>query len=300
MVQRPDAILIAGPTASGKSGLAVKLAQKWDGEIVNADSMQIYPVLDILTARPEKSDLETVSHHLYGYAPIDEAYSAAKWLQDAKRAASGIIVQGKVPVFVGGTGLYFKALEGGLSSVPEIPVAIRERTRAELTELGSEALHNSLAALDPEGAVKLKPSDSHRISRALEVIRTTGKPLSSFHDEPDPAGLFDGKQVEKFILMPERPFLHEKINARTHLMMEQGAKDEVRALLALNLPETATVLKAIGVRQISEHLQGKISLETCIEQVQAATRQYAKRQSTWFRGQMSADWKIVSNLSELV
>ncbi len=295
LVQRPDAILIAGPTASGKSKLAVELAEKWEGEIINTDSMQIYPVLNVLSARPSADDLQRVPHHLYGYAQIEEAYSVARWLSDAEPIARDIWDRNKVPIFVGGTGLYFKALVEGLAATPDIPAALRQEIRDGLLERGSEALHNKLASLDPDGAAKLKPGDSHRITRALEVIRATGYPLAHFQNVRVADGILVSKNVSKIVLLPERKLLHERINLRSEQMVKEGALEEVADLMKLCLPDYATVLKAIGVSQLGGYLRGEISLDEALEKLKTATRQYAKRQSTWFRGQFDESWNVVSS-----
>lgn len=291
-MQRPDAILIAGPTASGKSKLAVDKALQWGGEIINTDSMQIYPVLDILTARPDKSDLQKVPHHLYGFAPLDRPYSAALWLEKARLQAEEIRSRDAVPVFVGGTGLYFRAIEEGLARIPDIPVEIRESVRSRLTLEGSEVLHEELTRVDPDGAARLKPGDSHRIARALEVVLATGQPLAHFQNQPGHSPIVTGISAEKIVLMPKREELHRRINLRTDWMLENGALDEVRDLLALNLPPHSTVLKAIGVRQLEKFLYGECAINQAKEHIKAATRQYAKRQSTWFNGQFDAGWQF--------
>ena len=290
MVERPDAILIAGPTASGKSKYALDLAERWYGEIVNTDSMQIYPVLDILTARPDAGDLKQVPHHLYGFASLDEPYSVARWLKDATSVAEEIWTAGKIPVFVGGTGLYFKGLDEGLTKIPEIPNAIRSDIRQRLICDGSEVLYEQLLALDAEGAAQLRPSDGQRIARALEVITATGQPLSLFQRAPMAPSFLAGKNVMRTILMPERDVLHDRINRRADWMLEDGALGEVERLLALNLPEEATVMKAIGVKQLRNYIYGEYSLNHAKTLIKAATRQYAKRQSTWFRGQFQKKW----------
>ena len=291
-MKRPDVILIAGPTASGKSSFAIELAERWDGEIVNTDSMQVYPVLRVLTARPSEEDILRVPHHLYGTAPIGEPYSVARWLEEAMLVADDIIERGRVPVFVGGTGLYFRALEQSLAGTPHIPDALREAIRGDLVRHGSQALHARLAELDPLAAEKLRPTDSHRIARALEVVEATGKSLLAFQNLPVSTPYLADKLCEKHVLMPPRPLLHERINTRTEKMFEQGAVAEVEALLALELPPQATVLKAIGVKQVASFIYGEQSLNDSIFQVKAATRQYAKRQSTWFRGQFGTDWGL--------
>ena len=291
-MERPDAILIAGPTASGKSKLALEMAELWGGEIVNTDSMQIYPVLNILTARPDEDDLARVPHHLYGFAPLAEPYSVARWLEDARRVSEELWSRDVVPVFVGGTGLYFRALEKGLAGTPDIPAEIRAEIRQNLIEDGSVALHARLTLLDPAGAALLRPSDGQRIARALEVITATGKPLLDFQNQPVSAPFLDGKSVHRTVLMPQRPMLHERINLRTEWMMEQGALDEVTQLLSLKLPDEATVMRAIGVRQLTDYIRGEQLLKNSIDGIKAATRQYAKRQSTWFRGQFSNEWSF--------
>ncbi len=291
-MQRPDAILIAGPTASGKSKLAVEEALRFDGEIVNTDSMQVYPVLNVLTARPDADDLKKVPHHLYATAELDKPYSVARWLHDAELVAADIWSRGRIPVFVGGTGLYFRGLENGIAETPDIPLEIRQEIRLQLEQFGSEKLHQKLALLDPDGAAGLRAGDGHRIARALEVISATGKPLSHFQNLPHSRPILTGKSVRKTVLMPLRKLLHARINHRTDWMIENGAVDEVKALLQLNLPPEATVLKAIGVPQLGNFLHGKFSLNEATEQIKAATRQYAKRQSTWFNGQFDNSWNF--------
>ncbi len=291
-MQRPDAILIAGPTASGKSKLAVEEALRFDGEIVNTDSMQVYPVLNVLTARPVADDLKRVPHHLYATAELDTPYSVARWLQDAEIVAEDIWSRNRIPVFVGGTGLYFRGLENGIAETPEIPPEIRRDIRLQLEQFGSEKLHQELSLLDPEGAVGLKVGDGHRIARALEVISATKQPLAHFQNLPHSRPILMGKSTRKTVLMPERKLLHLRINHRTDWMIENGAVDEVKALLQLKLPTEATVLKAIGVPQLGNFLHGKLSLNQATEQTKAATRQYAKRQATWFNGQFDDSWNF--------
>jgi len=297
-VTKPDAILIAGPTASGKSRLALDVARRCGGEIVNTDSMQIYDALRMLTARPSVKDEAVIPHHLYGFIPPEENFSVAKWLEQAKAVASEISARGNVPVFVGGTGLYFKALENGLADVTDIPEEIRTPIRRALAEDGSEKLHQRLVLVDPEGAGGLRPSDGQRIARALEVFETTGKSLKCFQQAAQSTAFLKERLVEKILLNPERSKLHERINLRTAQMMEEGAIDEVRKLIALDLPPEATAMQAIGVKPLGAHVEGEISLEEAIEKTRAATRQYAKRQSTWFRGQHGDDWQHVDCAQE--
>ena len=291
-MNKPDAILIAGPTASGKSNLALKLAADFNGEIINTDSMQIFPILRVLTARPDDADLAQTVHHLYGTTPLEGPSSVAVWMRDAERVASDIWSRGKTAVFVGGTGLYFRGLEHGLAQVPDIPLDIRASVRQKLTELGSEHLYQQLLAADPLGASLLRPSDGQRIARALEVVLATGQSLKSFQDKPDTGALLSGKSVERYLVMPDRPVLHERINARTVKMMDEGAIDEVRELLSHNLSNELSIMRAIGVKEITQYLAGSLTRDEVIERIRAATRQYAKRQSTWFRGQLKTDWSL--------
>ncbi|MEM8750481.1 MAG: tRNA (adenosine(37)-N6)-dimethylallyltransferase MiaA [Pseudomonadota bacterium] len=299
MLTRPDVILIAGPTASGKSKLAVKLALQHGGVVVNADSMQIYPVLDVLTARPAAADLATVPHALYGTAPVHASWSVARWFDDAKTVLDRTIASGQTVVFVGGTGLYFKALDEGLAEVPQIDPDVRTKVRADLVAHGAAALFEQLAAEDRDMAAVLRQTDGQRISRALEVVRSTGKSLKHFQDAPLKDSVLAGLNVQRYLLMPDRPLLHERINKRTHLMMANGAAQEVAALTALDLPPEATVLKAIGVKDLALYNDGAVPVETAIERIQALTRQYAKRQSTWFRGQFGKDWEIITSTNSI-
>ena len=290
MNKRPDAVLIAGPTASGKTSAALELAEALDGEIINADSMQVYPVLNVLTARPGAPELDRVPHHLYGHAPLDQPYSVAHWLSDVAPVFEDIVSRNKVPLFVGGTGLYFTALIDGLAEVPPIPQELRESVRADLKAHGSQWMHGRLAEHDAEGALALKPGDSHRIARALEVVLATGKPLAHFHKNQSP-GLLQNVSRRQLMLMPDRAELHRRINQRSGEMLASGAIQEVESLLALGLPDNATVLRAIGVSQVAAYIGGNISLQECENKLQIATRQYAKRQATWFNNRFF-DWKI--------
>ncbi len=290
---QPDAVLIAGPTASGKSRLALDMARRWDGEIINTDSMQVYPLLQVLTARPSEAEMEGIPHHLYGHAPLDEPYSVARWVEDVRPVLADIRSRNKVPIFVGGTGLYFTALLKGLASVPPIDPKIREDVRARLDRDGAASLHTELQRLDEEGAASLRPSDGQRIARALEVVLSTGRPLSDHHRDGARSALLSELLLERMLVLPERDILHERINARSQLMIEQGAIDEVVRLNEMKLPEKSTALKAIGVPQISAYLAGMIDQKDMIDRLQAATRQYAKRQSTWFRNQLDASWRKI-------
>ena len=288
-----DAILITGPTASGKSALAVELARSHNGVVVNADSMQIYDTLRILTARPSEADMEGIPHHLYGHIPAAQAYSTGVWLREAGALVERLRGEGRMPVFVGGTGLYFKALTGGLSDMPEIPSDIRNRLRGRLLAEGAEVLHRELAERDRAVAETLNPQDGQRIVRALEVIEATGRSIAAFQGKTGPM-VVDPDRARKIVVLPDRTVLHERINGRFEKMLAIGAEEEVQALLALDLPPEMPVMKAIGVAQIAAMLKGEMTRADVLEAGAAATRQYAKRQMTWFRNQMDESWERLS------
>jgi len=292
-----NAILIAGPTASGKSALAVHMARKTGGFIVNTDSMQVYDVLDLLTARPGADDLAAAEHHLYGHVAPSVSYSTGKWFADVAALLAQPDLAGRTPIFVGGTGLYFRALLGGLSRMPEVSPDVRTHWRARMETEGAEALHRALSERDPEMAATLQPTDSQRIVRALEVIESTGKSLSEWQQTKGRV-LVDDQSARKVVLLPERGWLSERIARRFALMWDNGAIDEVKALLALQLDPALPAMKAIGVREISAFLEGTMSEDEAIERSVIATRQYAKRQSTWFRNQLDKSWNFLSNSDE--
>lgn len=284
-----DAILITGPTASGKSALAVALAKQHNGVVVNADSMQVYDTLHVLTARPFEADMQGVAHYLYGHVPASQHYSTGEWFRDAVTVLEGIRSEGKVPVFVGGTGLYFKALTGGLSDMPAVPSVIREDVRGRLLAHGAEALHAVLVQKDPETAAILRPGDGQRIARALEIYEATGQSIRVFQTRQGPVAIDPGR-VMKIVVLPERALLRQRIDRRFAGMLESGAVEEVEALLALDLKPEMPAMKAIGVPQIAAMLSGEMSKAEVIETSSAATRQYAKRQMTWFRNQLDESW----------
>ena len=290
-----DAILITGPTASGKSALALQWARENNGVVINADSMQVYGTLQVLTARPSPNEMEDVPHHLYGHVQAARLYSTGQWLREAQELVETLRCEKRLPVIVGGTGLYFKALTGGLSDMPAIPAEIRESYRASLVENGPAGLYEELAQRDPETAVSLRPTDGQRIVRALEVMEATGQSIRTFQQARGPM-IIDPDQAKKYVVLPERAVLHERINHRFGLMMQSGAVEEVKALLAQELSPDATAMKAIGVSQIAEMLAGRMTQAEVIEKSAAATRQYAKRQMTWFRNQMGEDWERVDPL----
>ncbi|MDG3575843.1 tRNA (adenosine(37)-N6)-dimethylallyltransferase MiaA [Rhizobium sp. YJ-22] len=289
LLDRQDAILITGPTASGKSALAVKLARERNGVVVNADSMQVYDTLRVLTARPSEAEMEGIPHLLYGHVPAGAAYSTGAWLRDVTELLPRLKAEGKLPVFVGGTGLYFKALTGGLSEMPGVDVAIREGWRGRLAAEGPERLHDLLAARDGAAAAQLNRQDGQRIVRALEILDATGRSITDFQNRTGPL-VIDPERAEKYVVLPERSLLHGRIGRRFEQMLDSGAVEEVQALLAQELSPQMPVMKAIGVSQIAAMLSGELDAERVREQGAAATRQYAKRQMTWFRNQMDESW----------
>ena len=279
---RPRAVLIAGPTASGKSALALALAERTGGVVINADSMQVYRDLRVLSARPSVEEEARAPHLLYGHVDGAQDYSVAHWLEDVRRVLGEL--DGRLPILIGGTGLYFKALTKGLSPIPSIPDAVRQRVRALSDD--ADALHARLTSLDPETALRLRPSDTQRLMRAMEVFEATGKPLARWQDERTEPPVLPANDALKIFLATDRPLLRERIARRFHIMMEQGALDEVRALDARGLQADRAILKAHGVPWLRRHLAGELTLDQAIEGGILDTRQYAKRQDTWFRHQL--------------
>jgi tRNA dimethylallyltransferase len=284
-VTRPSAILIAGPTASGKSALALKLAERLSGVAINADSMQVYHDLRIITARPTPEEEARVPHRLYGHVDAAENYSVGRWCADAGEALAKTRADGRLPILTGGTGLYFKALTQGLSVVPPTPPEIRAAVRARLETQGVAALHAELVIRDPAVAARLRPNDQMRIGRALEVLESTGRSLSDWHRDGMPAILHPSDTVSVF-LTPDRAELYRRIDARFDAMLAAGALDEVRALDVRALDPLLPAMKAHGVPWLRRHLAGEISLEEAAEGGKMDTRRYTKRQTTWFRNQM--------------
>lgn len=284
-------ILIAGPTASGKSALALALAERLGGTVINADAMQVYRELRVLTARPDADDERRAPHRLYGHVPGAEAYSAARYAAEARAAIAAAEEAGSLPIVVGGTGLYFKALTEGLSPIPPIPDEIRARWRACAGEEGAAALHAILAERDPEMAARLRPTDPQRLVRALEVLEATGTSLARWQEEPgEPVvRVEDGRAV---VVAPERDVLRQRIDARFDRMMAHGAVEEVRALLQLALSPELPVMRALGVGSLARLIAGEASPAEAGEAAKAETRQYAKRQLTWLRRNMNA-WKLI-------
>lgn len=278
-------MLIAGPTASGKSALALELAQKTGGVVINTDSMQVYRDLRIITARPTVPEEALAPHRLYGHVDAAVNFSAGAWVADAASMLSEAPAEKRLPIFVGGSGLYFKALTRGLSAVPPIPAEVRDSVRARLERDGVEALHAELAQRDPVSAERLKPRDRARIARALEVVEATGRALTDWHREGLPPLLAPG-EFHALFLAPERDELYARIDARFDAMLAAGALEEVAALAALQLDPLLPAMKAHGVPALMRHLKGEITREEAAEIGRADTRHYAKRQFTWFRHQL--------------
>jgi tRNA dimethylallyltransferase len=284
-VSEPAIILIAGPTASGKSALALALAEKRGGAIVNADSMQVYRDLRIITARPTPAEEQRVPHRLYGHVDAAENFSVGRWCTEAADALAEAKREARAAIIVGGTGLYFNALTRGLAAVPPIPAQIRDEVRARLASDGVAALHAELTRRDPAAAARLMPGDRARVTRALEVVLATGRSLLLWHDENMPAGV-NAALAAKIFLMPDREALLRRIDARFDAMMAAGAMEEVRALAARQLDPNLPAMKAHGVPWLIRHLKGELSLAEAVEGGKRDTRQYTKRQATWFRNQL--------------
>ena len=284
---RVDAVLIAGPTASGKSAAALALAEQLGGAIINADSMQVYAELRLLTARPKPEDELRVPHFLYGHVRASERYSAGRYQDEAAQALREVRARGLLPIFVGGTGLYFGVLTEGLSPIPPVPAAVRTEVRRRFETLGREAFFAELVRRDQGAAAKLGPSDTQRLLRAADVLEATGRPLSAWQDSRGHSAL--GKsRLERFVLSPPREALLERIALRLRAMPESDILAEARALASLD--PSLPAAKALGVPQFARHLSGEISFAEALDEVGIATRQYAKRQQTWFRNRMK-DWK---------
>jgi len=282
---RPPVALIAGPTASGKSALAVRLAQIADGVVINADASQVYADLAILSARPSQEEMGGVPHRLFGHIDGAEACSAARWAAEARAEIDAAHATGKLPVLVGGTGLYIRTLLDGIAPVPEIDADIRAAVRAMPVAQAHEALRSE----DPEAAARLAPADTTRVARALEVVRSTGKPLKLWQQHKQ-GGIADRISLSPMILLPPRDWLIERCDRRFELMIDQGAVAEVEALLPRNLNPDLPVMRAIGVPEIAAWLKADIDHDTMMARGQLATRQYAKRQYTWFSNQPPQDW----------
>lgn len=291
MVADKSVVFIAGPTAGGKSALALALAEAVDGVIINADSMQLYAGLPILSAQPDAADLGRAPHRLYGVIDPADACSAARWRDLALAAIETAWAGGKMPLLVGGTGLYFRVLEHGIARMPDIPPSTRQAARALLAAEGPAALHRRLAAVDPDSAARLAPGDSQRLVRAWEVWQATATPLSHWQRQKAEGGLAGRADValHRFMLARPRAEIYARIERRLLAMIEQGARDEVARLLARGLDPDLPAMKALGVRPLAAHLAGDLDLEAAIGLAQRDSRRYAKRQWTWARHQCG-DW----------
>lgn len=302
---QPRAILIAGPTASGKSALALRVAQRVGGAIVNADAMQVYRDLRIITARPTLEEQESVPHLLFGHVDAAVNYSVGRWLDNLAAALRGLEARDMTPILVGGTGMYFKAALYGLSDIPAVPAEVREAVRARADGKHAQTLHAELAARDPETAARLRETDPQRVLRALEVLEATGKPLASYQGSRNPP-LLNASECAAFFLAPEREKLYARIDARFEHMMQAGALDEVAALNARGLDPALPAMRAHGVPHLIAYLDGGMSLDEAIRRGKLDTRRYAKRQFTFARHQLpgfewlageEADSKIEATLN---
>jgi tRNA dimethylallyltransferase len=285
-----QAVLIAGPTASGKSARAIRLARKIKGVVVNADSMAVYRDLPILSARPTPEETSETPHVLFGHIGAERNYSVGQWLADAKAALEDARAEGATPVFVGGTGMYFKALLQGLSDIPAVPDAVRARVRAENADLAPHALHAKLHACDPLTAARLRPSDPQRILRALEIFAATGAPLAAFQGARQPP-LLEAARCQCLFVAPDRDALNRRIDARFDAMMAAGALEEARRLMARGLDPALPAMRAVGVPGLIACLRGDCSLDEAVAKSKRDSRQYAKRQFTFARTQLPEfDW----------
>lgn len=285
--------LIAGPTASGKSALALTLAEAVGGEIVNADSMQLYAGLRVLTAGPAADELTRAPHHLFGTVDPAEAWSVGRWQRAANAVLAGIAARGRDAVVVGGTGLYFRALTHGLAEIPTVAADLRRATGVDYESMGEAAFRARLAKTDPAAAARIAPGDRQRLSRAWEVYAATGRSLSDHQATAE--GALPASAWRAIALDPPRAALYARCDARLEAMVDAGALDEVRALMARGLDPDLPAMKAVGVREFMAHLRGEIALDAAIAAAQQETRRYAKRQATWMRGQMK-DWPRLTGL----
>jgi tRNA dimethylallyltransferase len=282
----PKLALIAGPTASGKSALAMALAEAHDGVVINADSAQVYANLRILSARPSAADEARVPHWLFGYIDGAESCSAARWAADARQTIAQVHASGKLPILVGGTGLYIRTLLDGIAPIPDIDPAIRAEVRA----LPVAEAHAALAVADPAAAARLAPADTTRVARALEVVRSTGRTLAAWQAHVE-GGIAATIALRPLILLPDRDWLLARCDERAEQMLDGGAVAEVEALLArADITPNLSVRRAIGVQEIAGWLTGRTTRDQALEALRLATRQYAKRQFTWFRNQPPTTW----------
>jgi tRNA dimethylallyltransferase len=292
----PPVLLIAGPTASGKSALALRLAEALDGEIVNADALQLYGDLAILTARPSPQEVARVPHHLFGVADGADGWSVGRWLQTALPLLEAIAARGRRPIVVGGTGLYFRALTQGLADVPAVPAAARQAAAEAFDRLGEAGFRDVLAELDPAAAQRIAPGDRQRLLRAMEVAQATGRSLSAWQAQTRPPLSPDAWRAA--VIEPDRAALYARCDARFEAMVAQGALDEVAALTARGLDPLAPIMKAVGVRELASFLAGERPLDEAVALARQETRRYAKRQFTWLRNQ-TPDWPRLRTEAEM-
>jgi tRNA dimethylallyltransferase len=293
---RERVIFIAGPTASGKSATASALAEELGGEIVNADAIQVYRDLSVLSARPTSDELAKAAHHLFGFLDGAERCSAGRWAREAKTAIDAIVQRERPAIVVGGTGLYFRALAEGLSPIPNVTAEVRAAARARLEQLGRDAFRAEVVARDPatEG---IAPGDTQRLLRAWEVCEATGEPLSAFQDLPREPLV--GSPHARVVIEPDREALYAACDARLEWMMERGALDEAQRLLARGLDPTLPVMKALGAAELMAHLRGELSFAAALQLAKQNTRRFAKRQTTWFRHQAKG-WPRVQDWREAI
>lgn len=289
-----DAVLIAGPTASGKSAAALALAERIGGSVISTDSMQVYREAHILTARPDATQMECAPHLLYGHVSVHERYDVARYASDAAGALSEVRAAGRIPIFVGGTGLYFSVLTEGIPDMPQVPPEIREAARARRDALGRDAFFAELALRDPDAAKRLRASDAQRVLRAYEIFEATGVPLSQWQKGKSVAVLA-GLKLASFVLSPPRAELHRRIDSRFDAMLAAGAVAEAERLS--NIDPTLPSAKILGLRELNAVRAGSMEMGEARAAAQAATRQYAKRQSTWFRNRMPA-WHSIEDESQ--
>ncbi|MGB9153081.1 MAG: tRNA (adenosine(37)-N6)-dimethylallyltransferase MiaA [Alphaproteobacteria bacterium] len=280
-------ILIGGPTASGKSALAMQVARQVKGSIINTDAMQVYAGMPLLTAQPDPKDRAEIPHLLYETTDAAEASSAGKWLAQAQAAIAQVWAAGRTPILVGGTGLYFEALRGGLTNIPNIPEDVRDAAEKLYTEQGEKTFRATLAACDPASAARIARNDRQRLIRAYAVIAHTGKSLGDWHKEGSAASDYHDSEPETHLLLPPRDALYAACDARFLSMIERGAIEEVKNLMSRNLSPSLPAMKVLGVREIAAYLRGETSLADATAKAQQMTRNYAKRQMTWFRNR----WK---------
>ena len=279
-------ILVSGPTASGKSNFSIKLAKKVNGEIVNADSMQVYKELKILSARPSPKEYQKIKHHLYGFHSVKKNFSTGDWLKIAIKKVKEINKRKKIPIFVGGTGLYFKALTDGLVNIPNIPIRYRNNIRDLQKKLGQQKFYQKLIKLDPGSKENINPTDTQRSIRAYEVMHFTKKPLHDWFQNTK--SYFNKDDFLKIYIDYPRDELIQRISKRVEKMIKLGAVQEVRKFVKLKVRKDKSVNKAIGINEIKEYLKDKKDMSDVIEKISIKTRQYAKKQSTWARGNMKS------------